>query len=258
MNLIEHTTPITFTHLTIPSSTIRYQPLDTGITVTETTHEGRRWYVYNGQYYPSITTLLSATDSEGKKALREWRDKVGADAANAITKRAAGRGIQMHSIAEHFVQNDPIPWNLLTEPGDVSYAASLGHLLNQKVEEVFASETRVISTELGVAGRVDLGVLLRDGRRAILDFKTGAREKTGNRLNNYFKQITFYATALTELLKKNVDTLVIVQLLPKEIKWQESTPEYWIDALRADIRQYATMVNDEMERGELSLPTATN
>lgn len=239
--------PIISPAAAIPSSQIVYSPLTLPITVQETTKDGQRWYTLDGQYYPSITTLLTATDTEGAAALAKWRQSVGHARAAEVTTRAAQRGVQWHTFCEQFVMGETPHWSLLSNPTDVAYAASVATVLNRQIAMVFASETRIASSTYGVAGRMDLAVLLRDGRRAILDFKTGKKLKSGNRLNNYAMQATFYADALTEHVPSRIiDTIVIAQLLPDRIVWQESSPALWRDALKTRITEYATLLNERL------------
>ena len=107
-----------------------------------------------------------------------------------------------------------------------------------------ASETRVISKQYGIAGRMDMAVQLNDGRYAILDFKTGKKRKSGNRLDNYALQCTFYADALTEHWSYGIiDTIVIAQLLPDGIIWQETQPVLWRESLQSRVVAFAEQVN---------------
>ena len=57
----------------------------------ETTDSGRKYVTPNGARYPSVTTVLS---SYNKKAIMEWRQRVGAEEANKIAGRASRRGTQ--------------------------------------------------------------------------------------------------------------------------------------------------------------------
>lgn len=241
------TIPLTTVTSHIPASTVAYTPLTLPMQLQEATRDGKRWYVYNGEYYPSITTMISTTDDEGNKALKQWRQAVGHAAATRITQTAAKRGTQWHTFCEQFLTGQPYSWSSLTEPNDISYAALIGHTLNQYVSSVIASETRVVSTTYGLAGRLDVGVQLRDGRYAIVDFKTGKKPKTGNRLQNYGIQATFYADALTEHWKRGIiDTVAIVQLLPDRILWQEASADAFRDALQARITKFAEMINTQL------------
>jgi genome maintenance exonuclease 1 len=237
--------PITsYTAHGVPACTITYTPLTLSLPITETLHDGKRWYLYDGQLFPSISNLISATDDEGRKSLQQWRQRVGHAAATSITEKAASRGTRWHKFCEYFVTRQQIGWSLFEEPEDVAYGAHIATVLNTQLRAVVASETRVASTAYGIAGRMDMAVELQDGRHAILDFKTGKKRKSGNRLDNYAIQGTFYADALTEHWGRGpIDTVVIAQLLPDRILWQETEVAQWRESLRTRVDMFAQQVN---------------
>jgi len=62
--------------------------------------KGRRYQTPDG-VFPSVTTILSATKSErDKKALDDWRNKVGPEEADRISKQSTTDGTLMHSCFE--------------------------------------------------------------------------------------------------------------------------------------------------------------
>jgi hypothetical protein len=50
----------------------------------------------------SITTV---TSNYSKDKFKLWRQRVGEDEANRITKAATTRGTQMHNLVEHYIKN---------------------------------------------------------------------------------------------------------------------------------------------------------
>ena len=81
--------------------------------------ESIRTYNVDGQKYPSVTTILSATQSEEKrKALCNWRKRVGEEHAKQITIDAARRGTEMHLVLEKYCQGKPY-FNITTQ-GNIS------------------------------------------------------------------------------------------------------------------------------------------
>lgn len=227
-----------------PQCTIEYTPIMLPVSITETLRDGTRWYLFEDNLYPSISQLISATDEEGNKSLQQWRQRVGHATAAEITQKAASRGTRWHKFCENFVTRQHIGWSLFESPEDAAYGAHIAAVLNTQLRAVVATEMRVVSTTYGIAGRMDMAVQLQDGRYAILDFKTGKKRKSGTRLDNYALQGTFYADALTEHWSYGIiDTVVIAQLLPDRILWQETQPAYWRDALRKRVNTYARQVN---------------
>ena len=56
----------------------------------------RRYATPDGDKLPSVTTILDATKSEeSKKALQNWRNRVGHQKAQEITTEAASRGTRI-------------------------------------------------------------------------------------------------------------------------------------------------------------------
>ena len=53
-----------------------------------TTTKGRRYRVED-TFYPSVTTVIGHSK---KKSIMEWRNRVGEEEANRVTKRATTRG----------------------------------------------------------------------------------------------------------------------------------------------------------------------
>ena len=65
---------------------------------------GSRHYNVGNKKLPSVTTILSATQSEDKKAgLDAWRERVGYQEAARITSQAALRGTEMHFVLENCI-----------------------------------------------------------------------------------------------------------------------------------------------------------
>ena len=65
-------------------------------TYTRDDDHGPRTYAVKDKKVPSVTTILSATESKDKKAgLDKWRARVGYQEAARITKQAATRGTEM-------------------------------------------------------------------------------------------------------------------------------------------------------------------
>ena len=250
MSELWNTETITPTGSTVvPDSTIHLDLLSDLPKLVEVNFDGARWYKSTADegVYPSITNVLKSTDTEGTAALKEWRNNIGHEAADNITKYAAADGVRWHKFCESFVARKPT-WPAFEKPGDIPFGVALAETLNAKIKRVVASETRVCSPRLGVAGRIDMCIELWDGRYAILDFKRGKRAKTGNRLDTAALQTTFYAEAISDRLDRPVEDVVICQLLaPNQILWQETKVSLWMPSLLDRIEKFATMVSSRLE-----------
>ena len=71
-----------------------------------TTEDGRRYSTPTGEMYPSVTTVLA---DYNKKAIMEWRQRVGAEQANKIATRASNRGTKLHSLCETYLLGELLP-----------------------------------------------------------------------------------------------------------------------------------------------------
>ena len=69
--------------------------------------EGVRHYREKGSTvaYPSVTSVLSFIN--GPK-FADWRRRVGEEEANRVTKHATTRGTNLHTLFEHFLNNEDI------------------------------------------------------------------------------------------------------------------------------------------------------
>jgi len=67
------------------------------------TNEGHRKYLCNGVWMPSVTTVLSATETEkAKRSLRQWIDK-----NPGASEEAAKRGTAVHLACENYLRGLP-------------------------------------------------------------------------------------------------------------------------------------------------------
>ena len=65
---------------------------------------GRRHYAVDDQKLPSVTTILSRTQSKEKQdSLAAWRAREGEANAQRIMDQAAARGTAMHTLLEHYL-----------------------------------------------------------------------------------------------------------------------------------------------------------
>mgnify|MGYP003677084804 CR=1 FL=1 len=73
-------------------------------TSTRALIDGKRHYNITGQKLPSVTTILSATQSDEKKqSLANWRNRMGAQYADKIRDVSAMRGTAMHKYLECYI-----------------------------------------------------------------------------------------------------------------------------------------------------------
>ena len=163
--------------------------------IKATTTDGVRLYeTPEGNFYPSITTVLSTRNKEG---LFKWRERVGDDVANYVARKAAVRGTHVHHMCEDYINNDFdeekhkkkfLPYTLFTQLRDSAL---------QKIDNVYAQECGLYSDKYKVAGRVDC-IAEYDGKLSIIDFKTSSKERSDEWNESYYIQASAYAEMFEE------------------------------------------------------------
>ena len=176
--------------------------------------DNQRHYDIYGEKLPSVTTILSATQSAEKKAsLAKWKQKVGDNEADRIRDDAAARGTIMHRIIEGYVTGDGHQ-----DLSDMGQAAGLmaqtvfKQGLKGSMEEIWGSEITLYYPGL-YAGATDLCGIY-EGRESIIDFKQSNKPKRIEWIDNYKLQGAAYAMAHDYMFGTNIDQIVILMCTP--------------------------------------------
>ena len=117
---------------------------------------GRRHYEIGNDKLPSVTTILSQTQSEEKrKSLANWQARVGQHRADRIRDLSAMRGTSMHTYLEGYIKNQRhLDLTALGQEAgrmaDVIIGSGLGEL-----EEVWGTEVTIHYPGL-YAGQTDV------------------------------------------------------------------------------------------------------
>ena len=174
--------------------------------VSETKSNGRFYTTPEGNVYPSVTTVLSATKDQTH--ILEWKKRLGEAKANQESKRAADRGSALHSLCERFILNKEI--DLRREmPIPLQLFSQIKPILLEKIGTVFSVENSLYSDYLEVAGRVDL-VAEYDDIVSIIDYKSSNKVKNKEWIEDYFIQASMYSIMFEELTKISAPQLVII------------------------------------------------
>lgn len=176
----------------------------------ETINGSRKYATPDGEKLPSVTTILDATKSEeSKKALMEWRNRVGHKRAQEITTEAAGRGTRMHKFIEDYIKT-----GTLNEPGSNPYSIQSHTMAKSIIEQGLCKVSEAWGVEVPLyfpkvyAGTTDL-CGIHDGQEAIMDHKQSNKVKKREWIEDYFVQSAAYATAHNELHGTNIRKGVI-------------------------------------------------
>jgi len=197
------------------------------------TIDGVRYYdTPDGQKLVSITSIISHYNRE---VFRQWRERVGNDEANRVTKAAASRGTDMHTLTEHYLLNKDLPE---VQPlSDFLFKQAKSDL--NKINNIHAIEQALYSLELGVAGTVDC-IAEYNGELAVIDFKTSKKPKPKEWIEHYFVQCAAYACMLYEMTGIMVKKFVIIMSCENGecVVYEETDKRKYIQLLSDYIREF--------------------
>ena len=171
--------------------------------------DGKRYYVTpTGEKYPSVT---SVTGLLNKEAIKKWRKRVGEKQANKISTQAARHGTSAHQLFEDYIRNDNFEEKFKgAMPTTQQAFIAVEKELNQ-IGTVHALESPLYSHNLQLAGRVDC-IAEWEGEISVIDFKTSAKPKKTEWIQNYFIQETAYAKMFEDLTGKKVENLSLIHI----------------------------------------------
>jgi len=179
---------------------------------------GKRHYDIDSEKLPSVTTILSATQSEEKKkSLADWKARMGPQYADRVRDIAAMRGTAMHKFLEAYI--DGSGHKDLTSVGKEAepmakriIESGLGDL-----GEVWGQEVTLYYPGL-YAGATDI-VGIYDGKPAIIDFKQTNKPKKREWISDYFCQLGAYCMAHNYVYGTKIQSGVIL-MCSKDLLFQ--------------------------------------
>ena len=170
---------------------------------------------------PSVTTILDRTKpEESRRALNEWKRRVGADKAQQITTEAANRGTRMHSYLEHYVKTGelkPAGSNPFAWPSHQMAMTVIDQGL-KNVSEFWGVEIPLYFPNLYAGTSDGAGVHL--GEEAILDYKQTNRPKREEWIADYKLQLVAYALAHNEVYGTRIRKGVVLMCVRPELDQQ--------------------------------------
>lgn len=174
---------------------------------------GRLYRTPDGNF-PSVTTILGHIPNPH---IQQWRDSIGHEKADQITKRASATGTRFHTYCEYYLKGYPPKLDVFDKQ---SFLGIEKHL--DKINPI-ALEKALWSKKLRAAGTVDC-IGTYDGVPCIIDFKTTSQQKFNGTFDSYFTQCAAYSAMVFErsgLLLK--DVLIIMQNTSgeTEIFWEK-------------------------------------
>jgi genome maintenance exonuclease 1 len=176
-------------------------------------------YDVNSEKLPSVTTILNATKSkEAIESLNRWRTKLGAAAADKITKEATSRGQAMHDFLEKFLLGK-LNLDLL---GDNTLERQMADQiiengLRNKINEIWGVEATLYYPER-YAGAADL-ICNYEGKDSIVDFKNSSQLRKDEWNTDYYLQLSAYQMAHNKVYGTDINQGVIL-VCTKDLMFQ--------------------------------------
>ena len=168
--------------------------------------ESRLYLTPDGESLPSVTTILSKT--KDKSFLKQWRAKVGEEAAEKIIQDAGKIGTALHLYIERLVNGEKYK--------DITKIGIQAEKMAKKiVEEAFKDITEVWGSEIHLyypnkyAGTADM-IGVYKGRPTVMDFKQTNRPKKREWIQDYLMQLAAYAQAHNKLFNTEIEQGVIL------------------------------------------------
>jgi genome maintenance exonuclease 1 len=208
----------------------------------ETIDDVRYYKVPDGDELLKLISITSVTSYKNRQIFINWRKKIGAEAADKITKQATSRGTDMHSITECYLKNEDVPKNVLPIS---DFLFKIAKPTLNRIDNVYALERSLYSLHLGVAGTVDC-IAEFGGELSVIDFKTSKKPKPREWIEHYFVQAAAYACMFYELTGISVKKLVIIMSCENGecIVYEEYDKRKYIKLLSKYIREF---VRDKLE-----------
>ena len=175
------------------------------------TRDRKRHYSFQGQIYPSVTSILSATrPQKDRLALQQWRKRVGIQKAQQITTNASRRGTSLHSAIGYYLKQRQIPADIESN----LYWHSIKPTLD-RLETVHLVESAIYHSLYQYAGCFDcLGVW--EGQLCVFDWKTASKPKKQEWITDYCLQVTAYIRAINYLYNAEIERGIIAIALADE------------------------------------------
>ena len=213
-------------------------------TSTRALINGKRHYdVGTEEKLPSVTTILSATQSDEKKeSLAKWKQKVGENKADEIRDSAAERGTIMHRIIEgHLLGQRHADLSDLGQNAGIMAQKIIDEGLEGRMDEIWGSEITIYYPGL-FAGATDLAGIY-EGRESIIDFKQSNKLKRKEWIEDYFIQLAAYALGHNYVYNTSIQSGIILMCTKDNIfqrfditgeefkkytyKWLERVDQYY-------------------------------
>lgn len=179
----------------------------------------KRYYKKNGEYYPSVTTILQYYPKG--KYFEDWIKQVGYN-SDIIARQSADEGTQTHNLVEKYLLGEKI--SFLDDKGTSLYSLHVWNMLLRFIDfwethrpKLIESETHLFSEKFKIAGTADL-IFELNGELWLIDLKT-----SNNLHISYDLQISAYIQCWNEMFpEKKISRTGIIWLKSNKHKISKS------------------------------------
>lgn len=207
------------------------------LSLSRETIDGVRYYTVPDPEGKSnkLVSITSVISHYNREIFRKWRERVGEEEANKVTKAATSRGTDMHTLVEYYLNNSEGP---TVQPLSEFLFKQAKPELN-RIDNIHGLERALYSNVLGIAGTVDC-IAEHDGELAIIDFKTSKKPKPRKWIEHYFVQCAAYACMLYEMHGIMVKKFVIIMSCEsgETVVYEEYDKKKYIQLLSEYIREF--------------------
>ena len=172
---------------------------------------GRYYIDSNDCPVPSVTTVLNKTSNKSD-SIQQWRNRVGEEEADRITKQSTDIGSMVHEALEYHLNDKK--WENFTDNQNGQIAKKI---TSKFISTGFKSITEVWGLEVGLildglyAGTADcVGKI--NNVPTLIDFKTARRMKRREWIEDYFLQCCAYANAHNVMFGTEINQVVILMV----------------------------------------------
>jgi len=179
-----------------------------------------RYYIDSNDYpVPSVTTVLNKTSNKSD-SIQQWRNRVGEEEADRITKQSTDIGSMVHEALENYLNDKN--WENFTDDQNGYIAKKITSKFIstgiQSITEVWGLEVGLILDGL-YAGTADcVGKI--NNVPTLIDFKTARKMKRREWIEDYFLQCCAYANAHNVMFGTEINQVVIL-MVDRDLLFQE-------------------------------------
>ena len=205
----------------------------------------RHYITPEGNKYPSVTTMLSATADHA--FLKIWKETVGDEQAEKIKNYSARRGNVIHSLFHEYLDHGFV--DITKSMPDVRQMVRDSIAILDDINNIVVQEKPLYSDELRLAGSPDC-IGEYKGILSNIDFKNARNYRSSLQIRDYFLQCTAYALMFEHLYHFHIPQIVVIIAVENGSGQVFVEPTYkYVSELHQRIEAYETLQKEQQQVG---------